>query len=70
MARNLGIFDRMVRLVVGVMVLGLYGALDPPLRYFTLFGLIPLGTALMGSCPMYTLFGISTRSTHTGTAGL
>jgi len=69
MARNLGIFDRIVRLVIGLMILGLYGALDPPLRYLTLVGLIPLGTALMGSCPVYTLFGISTRSTHSGTAG-
>ncbi len=61
MGRNVGTIDRIIRLVLGVMLLGLYGALEPPLRYLTLVGLIPLGTAILGSCPLYTLFGISTR---------
>jgi hypothetical protein len=60
MPRNVGTLDRAVRLVIGIGVLGLYGALEPPLRYVTLLGLIPLGTGLLGNCPMYTLFGIST----------
>jgi hypothetical protein len=34
------------------MILGLYGALDPPWKYVTLLGLIPLGSALTGFCPM------------------
>jgi hypothetical protein len=59
--RNIGTFDRVIRLVVGVMVLGLFGALDPPWKYFTLLGLIPVGTALTGNCPMYTWLGINTR---------
>ncbi len=61
MDRNVGTIDRIIRLALGVMLLGLYGALEPPLRYLTLVGLIPLGTAILGSCPLYTLFGISTR---------
>ncbi len=61
MARNVGTLDRLVRLVLGIGLLGLYGALDPPLRYLTLLGLIPLGTALLGNCPIYTLLGFSTR---------
>ena len=60
MKRNLSVGDRIVRIVLGAMILGLYGALDPPLRYGTLLGLIPLGTALTGNCPLYTLLGIST----------
>lgn len=60
MRRNIGGFDRLIRLVIGVLLLGLYGALEPPLRYVTLIGLIPLGTALVGNCPLYTLLGIST----------
>jgi len=31
-----------------------------PQTLWGLLGLIPLGTALMGSCPVYTLLGIST----------
>jgi hypothetical protein len=58
--RNLGIADRLLRIAIGAILLGLYGALEPPLKYFTLLGLIPLGTALTGTCPLYSVFGIST----------
>ena len=60
MTRNLGTLDRVVRAVLGVLLLGLYGALEPPGRYLTLLGLIPLGTAMTGNCPLYSLLGIST----------
>jgi hypothetical protein len=68
MTRNMGMLDRIIRLVIGLMILGLYGALEPPLRYLTLVGLIPLGTALLGSCPIYSLLGISTRAMGSGAA--
>jgi hypothetical protein len=60
MTRNVGTLDRALRLLLGVVILGLYGALDPPLKYVTLVGLIPLGTALLGRCPVYSLLGINT----------
>lgn len=60
MVRNLGTIDRGLRLVVGVLLLGLYGALEPPLKYATLLGLVLVGTALSGRCPLYTVFGLST----------
>jgi hypothetical protein len=60
MKRNVGALDRTIRLVLGVLILGLYGALQPPLRYLTLLGLIPLGTGLTGNCLFYSLLGIST----------
>jgi hypothetical protein len=69
MTRNLGVLDRVIRLVIGIMILGLYGALDPPLRYLTLVGLIPLGTALVGSCPIYSQFGWSTRAASSRNTG-
>jgi len=49
--RNMPIWDRGLRLLVGVMLLGLYGALPAPWRYLTLVGLLPLGSALTGCCP-------------------
>jgi hypothetical protein len=58
--RNMGVVDRIIRLVIGVLLLGLYGALDPPLRYVTLLGLVFVGTALSGICPAYSLLGIRT----------
>lgn len=60
MTRNVGRLDRAVRLVGGVMLLGLYGAIEPPLRYVTLIGLVLVTTAFTGFCPGYVLFGIST----------
>lgn len=60
MERNAGKLDRGLRLVAGIMLLGLYGALEPPAKYFTLFGLVLVGTALTGVCPLYMLFGINT----------
>ena len=61
MPRNLGTLDRVARVLIGILILGLYGALEPPLRYLTLIGLVPLGTGLLGNCPLYSLFRISTR---------
>lgn len=49
--------DRIVRFVIGAGILGLFGALPAPWRYFTLVGLIPLGTSLIGHCPLYAAIG-------------
>ena len=57
MKRNLGRIGRLVAGVIGIMILGLYGALEPPWQYFTLLGLVPLGTALTGFCPAFALLG-------------
>jgi DUF2892 family protein len=57
MFRNLGIAERVARVIVGLAVLGLYGALDSPWKYVTLIGLIPLGTGLLGHCPVYRALG-------------
>jgi hypothetical protein len=57
MTRNMSMLDRGLRLIVGIVILGLYGALLPPWKYLTLVGLIPLGTALTGYCPLYTMLG-------------
>jgi hypothetical protein len=58
---NTGRLDRAIRLVLGLAVLGLYGASEPPLKYFTLLGLLPLATGLSGFCLLYRVLGISTR---------
>lgn len=57
MQRNLGTIERTLRLLAGVVILGLYGALPAPWRYLTLLGLIPLGTAITGHCPVYAKLG-------------
>ena len=57
MLRNITTPDRVIRFVIGVALLGLFGALEAPWKYLTLVGLIPLGTALTGYCPLYAAVG-------------
>ncbi len=57
MIRNLGTIERVVRLALGIALLGLYGALPSPWRYLALIGLIPFGTGLLGYCPIYRTTG-------------
>jgi hypothetical protein len=56
---NVGRIERAARLIVGLLILGLYGALDPPWKYLTLVGLIPLASAITGFCPLYAALRIN-----------
>jgi hypothetical protein len=58
MTTNVGGIDRMLRIAAGVVLLAL-GAFGP-LGWWGLIGLVPLGTALLRSCPVYTLLGLNT----------
>lgn len=55
---NEGTIDRVLRVIVGIAVLSLY--FFGPKTPWALVGVIPLATGLIGSCPVYTLLGIST----------
>ena len=57
MFRNIGLPERVVRVVLGLAILGLFGALEAPWTYVTLIGLLPLGTGLVGHCPAYRSLG-------------
>jgi hypothetical protein len=50
--------ERVLRVVIGLVLLSL--VFVGPKTYFGLLGLVPLATGLLGSCPLYTLFGFST----------
>jgi hypothetical protein len=56
--RNEHTVERCARVVLGLAVLTL--AFIGPKTPWALLGLVPLATGLLGSCPLYTLFGIST----------
>lgn len=58
MTTNVGGIDRVLRIVAGIVLLAL-GAFGP-LGWWGLVGLVPLGTALIGFCPVYPLLGINT----------
>lgn len=59
MTKNVGGMDRIIRIIVGLAIIGagvfynnLWGAV----------GLVPLLTALIGWCPPYAIFGINSCS--------
>ena len=58
MTRNVGGIDRVLRIIVGLVLLSLIFV--GPKTLWGLVGLVPLGTALIGYCPVYSLFGFST----------
>ncbi|MBC7312256.1 MAG: DUF2892 domain-containing protein [Rhizobium sp.] len=60
-AKNIGSIDRILRIVVGLVVLSLFFIYpDASWRYWTLIGVVPLLTGLLSTCPLYSLFGMST----------
>jgi hypothetical protein len=58
LARNEHAIDRAVRVVLGLILLAL--VFVGPQTLWGLVGIVPLATGLAGTCPLYTLFGIST----------
>jgi hypothetical protein len=62
MKRNVGLIDRIIRVVAGLSILSLIYFLDGPIRFIGLIGIIPLATGLIGYCHMYTILGISSCS--------
>ena len=59
MKSNVGTIDRTLRVLVGVALLSLLGIAEGNLRWIGLLGIVPLATALLGFCPLYSLLGIS-----------
>ena len=60
-AKNVGSIDRLLRIVVGLVILSLFFIYpDASWRYWTLIGIVPLLTGLLSTCPLYSLLGMST----------
>ena len=57
MKKNMGITDRWIRIVLGIVIgaVGIYFK-----TWWGLVGLLPILTGLIRSCPLYLPFGLST----------
>ncbi len=63
MTTNVGTIDRIVRIVVGIALIAFaLGFIAPgtPYAWIGWIGVVPLLTALVGSCPLYSVTGLST----------
>jgi hypothetical protein len=58
--------ERVIRIVLGLGLLSLLGVGPVPgWGLVGLVGLVPLATGAIGSCPIYTVLGVSTRRAQT-----
>lgn len=63
LSKNVGSFDRVARILVGVaLIIAFFLMPEVPYRWALLIGIVPLATGLMGSCPAYSLLGLNTCS--------
>ncbi|NMM14441.1 MAG: DUF2892 domain-containing protein [Rhodoferax sp.] len=58
MKNNEGGIDRMVRILAGLVLLGLMAM--GTIGWWGWLGIVPLATGLIGWCPVYTLLGMNT----------
>ncbi len=61
MNRNVGTADRILRALVGIVLIAL--VFIGPQSVWGWIGVVPLATALFGRCPAYSLIGMKTCRT-------
>ncbi len=61
MQANVGPTDRIVRIILGLILIGLFFVVAAPWKYVALVvGLVALATGLLRFCGLYRLLGINT----------
>jgi len=60
MTANVGGTDRILRIVVGLVLVSLFFVLEGNARYLGLIGLVMIATGVFRFCPAYTLLGMNT----------
>lgn len=65
MTRNIGAVDRALRIAIELLLIAYALRLGLPntgWNWVGWIGVAPVLTAFIGNCPLYSLFGVSTRS--------
>ena len=58
---NEGTLDRALRIILGLaLIAGFFLNRDGAWSWLYLIGIVPLVTGILGSCPVYSVFGINT----------
>lgn len=58
---NVGGTDRIIRIIIGLALLSLLFILPGSSRWLGLIGIVPLGTAFLRYCPLYSVLRINTN---------
>ena len=65
MTQNVGGIDRILRIVIGLVLIGL--TVNGSIGLWGWLGIVPLATGAIGWCPPYAIFGWNTCSTKSRT---
>ncbi len=60
MTKNMGSIDRVLRVILGLALLAFAFLSGSPYAWVGYIGVVPLLTAALGSCPLYSILGLST----------
>lgn len=60
MSKNVGSIDRVLRVVIGIALLAFAFMSASPYAWIGYIGVVPLLTAALGNCPLYSILGLST----------
>jgi Ca2+/Na+ antiporter len=63
MTTNVGSADRVLRILLGIVLLALIFLLEGSVRWIGLVGLVLIATAFVRYCPAYGLLGLRTNRT-------
>lgn len=58
--KNIGSLDKIIRIILGLIVLSAFFVFESNLKYLGILGIILILTGLLKRCPLYYLFGINT----------
>lgn len=64
MSKNIGMIDRVIRVILGVVLIAYAVPIGFPStgwNWVGWIGIVPLLTALVGVCPLYSVMGLSTH---------
>jgi hypothetical protein len=60
MTQNVGSIDRIVRVIIGLALLAFAAFSGSAYAWVGWIGVVPLLTAAFGTCPLYSILGLST----------
>ena len=67
MSKNVGNVDRVIRIIIGIVLIAFairIGFPDTGWNWVGWIGVVPILTAAFGMCPLYSLLGLSTCATR------
>lgn len=59
--KNVGTVDKVIRIILGLLLLSLFFLVEGGIKYISVIGIILLITVFINFCPLYSIVNINTR---------